>query len=182
MVCNKPEFENAKRSTVSVGCPEEVSRFQWVSLDARIKYTCQAGFTTTGETSKGTLLSAVCGASGDLKLEGSLKSLPTVFCQRVRCKAPATVIHAGLQLHDDGRKAVLLVMWVMRRATTRPLLKHTAKPLGIFPPSISAKMLQLPHAHMCTARDVRRMSIRTNAIVILNSRRRRSTREDVWKY
>ena len=50
----------------------------------------------------------MCEASGDLKLEGSLKSLPTVFCQRVRCKAPATVIHAGLQLHDDGRKAVLL--------------------------------------------------------------------------
>ena len=42
-------------------------------------------------------------------------------------------------------------------------------------------MLQLPHAHMCTARDVRRMSFRTLAIVILNSRRRWSTREDVWK-
>ena len=41
---------------------------------------------------------------------------------------------------------------------------------------------RLPHAHMCTERNVRRMSIRTLAIVILNSRRRRSTREDVWKY
>ena len=35
---------------------------------------------------------------------------------------------------------------------------------------------------MCTARNVRRMSIRTIAIVILNSRRRWSTREDVWTY
>ena len=55
VVCNKSEFEKAKLSTVSVGCPEEVSRFEWVSLDARIQYTCQEGFTTTGETSGGTL-------------------------------------------------------------------------------------------------------------------------------
>ena len=106
VVCNKPDFENAERSTVSVGCHEEVSRFQWISLDAGNKYTCQAGFTTTGETSGATSASAVCGASGDVKPEGSLKSLPTVICQRVRCVTPATVIHAELQLHDDGRKAV----------------------------------------------------------------------------
>ena len=36
VLCNKPEFENVERSTVSVGCHEEVSRFQWISLGARI--------------------------------------------------------------------------------------------------------------------------------------------------
>ena len=51
MVCSEPEFENVERSTVSVGRHEGVSRFQWISHDARIKYTCQAGFTTSGETS-----------------------------------------------------------------------------------------------------------------------------------
>ena len=162
-------------------------------LDALKKFPDSSGFLSmlesstlvrqdsqpTGEAFKGALVSAVCGASRDLKFEASLKSLPTVFCQRARCGTPATVIHAGFQLHDDGRKAVLLVMWVMRQRQRDHFLKHTAKPLGIFPPSISAKMLQLPHAHMCTARDVRRMSVRTIAIVILNSRRRWSTREDV---
>ena len=39
----KPEFENVERSTVFVGCHEEVSRSQWISVAARIKYTRQAG-------------------------------------------------------------------------------------------------------------------------------------------
>ena len=81
---------------MSVGCHEEVSRFQWISLDAGIKYTSQAGFITIG----------VRGASGDVKLEGSLKSLPTVICRRVRCVPSATVIHAKFQLNDIGRKVV----------------------------------------------------------------------------
>ena len=53
--CAKSQnFQNAQPSTVTVGCLEEVFRFQWISLGARIKYTCQAGFTTAGETSGGT--------------------------------------------------------------------------------------------------------------------------------
>ena len=34
VICNKPEIENVERSTVSVGCHQEVSRFLWISLDA----------------------------------------------------------------------------------------------------------------------------------------------------
>ena len=55
-------------------------------------------------------------------------------------------------------------------------MKHTAKPLGIFLPSVSAEMLTIA---ACT--DVDRterastVSIRTVAIVILDSGRRRST-------
>ena len=37
-------------------------------------------------------VSDVCGASGDLKLEGSLKSLPTVLSLRIRSETHATVI------------------------------------------------------------------------------------------
>ena len=87
---------NVERSTVSVGCYEELSRFQWISLDVGIKCICQAGFMTIG----------VRGVSGDVKFEGSLKSLPTVICRRVRCVAPGTVIHAKLQFHNIGRKVV----------------------------------------------------------------------------
>ena len=70
VVCNKPDFE-------TVGCLEEVSRFQWVSLDAQIKYTCQAGFTTTGETSGGTLVSAVGGTevfTNGVLLKGTIRN------------------------------------------------------------------------------------------------------------
>ena len=49
------------------------------------------------------------------------------------------------------RKLSFLVMQVMRRATTRPRLKHTAKPLGIFTPSISSEILTIA---ACTHVDV----------------------------
>ena len=42
------------------------------------------------------------------------------------------------------------VMQVMRRAKTRPRLKHTAKSLNISPPSISADMLTIA---VCTHAD-----------------------------
>ena len=67
-----------------------------------IKYTCQASFTTTGETSGATPVSAGCETSRDVKLGGTLKPLQAVIFQRVRCVTPATVIHAKLQQHDDG--------------------------------------------------------------------------------
>ena len=98
MVCNKPEFENPERSTVSVGCPN--------------KFPDSSGF---------------------LSMEHPLRSfMPNFNCTMT-----------------DGKLSIL-VMWVMRRATPRPLLKHTAKPLGIFPPSISAEMFTIAactHVH-----------------------------------
>jgi len=108
VVCNKPEFQDVERVTVSVGCDEvaDDSRFKWITLDARITYNCGEGFTITGETSGAKSVTAVCGASGDVEVEGSQESLPTSICHRVRCGKPAAVIHAQLRLEDDGQKAV----------------------------------------------------------------------------
>ena len=64
--------------------------------------------------------------------------------------------------------------------TSRLWQENSRAPASTRRPSVQ-KCWQLPRAHMSTARNVRRKSIRTVAIVILDSRRRWSTERDVWK-
>ena len=55
-------------------------------------------------------------------------------------------------------KLSFLVMQIVRRAKIRPRLKHTAKPLGIFSPSIIAEMLTIAVCTHADRKNVRRWS------------------------
>ena len=82
-----------------------------------------------------------------------------MICQRVRCGSPVTVIHAcRATTARCWTQSCLFLMQVVRRAKTMPRLKHTAKPLGIFSPSIIAEMLTTAVCTQADRKNVRRWS------------------------
>lgn len=97
LVCDRQEFDNVNYTRVSVGCNEsDDSTFNWLVLGSRVTYFCLTGFTFTGQSSGAMSISAECGASGALELEGV--ALPTSICQRVNCGTPPIVLHSSQRL------------------------------------------------------------------------------------
>ena len=87
------EVEHVNLTVLSVGCADNTAVVGSTSLASKRKYTYLDGFTTTGRISDSSSLTAVCGVSSRLEVEGSQQLLlQTSVGQRVRCEAPLCVL------------------------------------------------------------------------------------------
>ena len=92
-IWDRLEVEHVNLTVLSVGCADNTAVVGSTSLGSKRKYTYLDGFTTTSRISDSSSLTAVCGVSGRLEVEGSQQLLlQTSVGQRVRCEAPPCVL------------------------------------------------------------------------------------------